>query len=92
MGATAGPRSVADPDGRVLVLAFDAELDRVQREIYERVLAACGHDHHDVSEVRVSEGGIEIDIVDFDAPEWPLRTVTYRPGGRPDRGVTTASR
>jgi hypothetical protein len=81
MRATPGPRSVAGRGGGVLVLAFDDVLERGHQELYDRVLAASGHDQHDVSEVRVTECGIEIDVIDFDAPEWPLRTMIYGPAG-----------
>ncbi len=60
------------------VIAFDRidDLDRGHRELSERAIAASGHDEHDVYEVRVSECGVEIDVVDFEAPGWPLRTIT----------------
>ena len=50
------------------------------RDVYERVVAALGLDPDDIAEVRVGERGIEVDVVDFEDPDWPLRTLTM---GRP---------
>jgi hypothetical protein len=67
--ANAGPRPIAMPFDRI------AHLSASQRELFERVLAVCGHDREDVLEVRVSEVQVEVDIIDFDLPDWPVRTV-----------------
>jgi hypothetical protein len=65
-GCDAGP-VVITHDG------VDGGADR--RQLFERIVGACGLDPHDVVEVRISEGGVEIDLVEFDSPDWPLRTV-----------------
>jgi hypothetical protein len=52
---------------------IDGGADR--RQLFERIVGACGLDPDDVVEVRISEGGVEIDLVEFDLPDWPLRTV-----------------
>jgi hypothetical protein len=51
---------------------------RDQRVLYERILVECGVDPSDVSEVRISDCGIEIDVVDFEATDWPLHTLALK--------------
>ena len=65
------------------------DLGRSQRDLLERVIAASGHDRHDVMEVRVSECAIEIDVIDFELPEWPLHTLRFSPSGWSPRPFCT---
>jgi hypothetical protein len=58
-------------------LAFErfGDLSASQRQLFERAVAACGHDGDAVLEVRVSDVQVEVDIVDFELPDWPVRTL-----------------
>ena len=61
----------------VLVIPSDAvgRLSASRRAMYRRMVAASGCDEHDVFELRVSERGVEVDVVDFDDIDWPIRTL-----------------
>jgi hypothetical protein len=56
-----------------------AGLTRCHAALYRVVVEAAGIDEDDVFEVRVSEAGCELDVVDFADPDWPIRTVTVQP-------------
>ena len=70
-------------DGRAVVITNEGALTAggQHRELYDRVVATLGLDPDDVAEVRIGECGIEVDVVDFEDPDWPLHTLEV---GRPD--------
>jgi len=45
--------------------------------MYERVLGELGCDPADVIALRISESGVEADVIDFEHPAWPVRTVRW---------------
>jgi hypothetical protein len=52
---------------------------RGHQAMYWRLVAASGCDEHDVIELRVSECRVELDVVDFVDPDWPIRTISVEP-------------
>jgi hypothetical protein len=46
-----------------------------QRTLFELAVAAAGADLTDVLVVRVTEAGIEVDAIDPDDADWPVRTL-----------------
>jgi hypothetical protein len=46
-----------------------------QRTLFERAVAAAGADPADVLVVRVTEAGMEVDAIDPDDADWPVRTL-----------------
>ena len=85
MSVTSSPKPAA-----VLVIFRDDPALRChpRRELYERALDQLGCDPADVMAVRVSESGVEVDVIDFEHPEWPVRTLRR---GRVDRSSRRAS-
>ena len=63
----------------IILNGFDpADPDPECRAFYEQCLAACGVDRSDVVEVPVRDDMIEVDVIDFDDPNWPRRTLSRR--------------
>jgi hypothetical protein len=60
-------------------LADRASLSPSHETLCRVIVEASGFDSHDVFEVRVSEAVVELDVVDFLDPNWPVHTVTVRP-------------
>ncbi len=50
------------------------------RALYEQAVAAAGVGSEDVLVVRVTEAGIEVDVLDFDDARWPVRTLRVEAG------------
>jgi hypothetical protein len=68
------------------------------RSIFERAVAAAGVDPDDVLVVRVTEGAIEVDAIDPDDLDWPVRTrlltsgqLGERTGVGPDLVIASSS-
>ena len=51
----------------------------IQRALYEHCVAAAGVDPDDVLVVRVTEASIEVDALDPDDAQWPVRTHRVAP-------------
>jgi hypothetical protein len=69
-------------------------MSRFQRAIYDQLVVASGCDENDVMEARISECRVELDIVDFVDPGWPVRTIIVEVigGASRPRAVGVASR
>jgi len=59
-----------------------ANLTSSHRALYEQTVVAAGVDAQDVLVVRISEGDIEVDVLDADDELWPVRTVRVEAGVR----------
>src|SRR4051794_5947490 len=52
------------------------------RRLYDQAVAAVGVDSTSVVEVRVNEASIEVDAIDDNEPDWPVRTFRLAAGMR----------
>ena len=51
-----------------------------QRALYQQAVNASNADPNAVLVVRVDETACEVDVIDFDDPNWPARTLRQRAG------------
>jgi hypothetical protein len=63
--------------GAIIFDSLDAATPQT-RDLYQRCVALCGADAADVVEVRVGEALSEVDMINFDDPDWPQRTLSRR--------------
>ena len=62
------------PSGVSLVLrAGNYWQSERHREMYDRIVRELGYEASDVYELRVTEAAIEVDSIDFEHDDWPLR-------------------
>ena len=61
------------------------------RALYEQAVAAAGVDSENVLVIRITEAGIELDVLDFDDARWPVRTRRVGTGATQSakRAITT---
>ena len=57
----------------------------VQRALYEQAIAAAGVDPDNVLVVCITEASIEVDALDPDDAQWPVRTQRVAPANLPQR-------
>ena len=63
------------PDGLEIGIESVPHVDGELSIVFEQAVTTCRADPCAVLLVRLSEAAVEVDVVDFDAPGWPIRTI-----------------
>ena len=63
------------PDALEIGVESVPQVDGELRIVFEQAVAASRADPAAVLLVRLSEAAVEVDVVDFDDPRWPIRTI-----------------
>jgi hypothetical protein len=67
--------SVGETTTRVLTPESCRSID--QHEMYTRIIDQLGYDPDHVCQIRITDSGIEVDLIDFDDPDWPAITARH---------------